>query len=102
MDGPRSCSRTPALQGGNLAIVVGGADLDAVEVGTEIVIAAISDIDGLANVTSDLVAAAPTVEVRVDADRAAAAGVSAGQVGGGRARGVDTHLGDDDQARGCR
>ena len=68
--------------GGNLAIVVGGADLDAVEVGTEIVIAAISDIDGLANVTSDLVAAAPTVEVRVDADRAAAAGVSAGQVGG--------------------
>ena len=68
--------------GGNLAIVVGGADLDAVEAGTETVIAAISDIDGLANVTSDLVAAAPTVEVRVDADRAAAAGVSAGQVGG--------------------
>ena len=68
--------------GGNLAIVVGGADLDAVEAGTEAVVAAISDVDGLANVTSDLVAAAPTVEVRVDADRAAAAGVSAGQVGG--------------------
>ena len=68
--------------GGNLAIVVGGADLDAVEAGTETVVAAISDVDGLANVTSDLVAAAPTVEVRVDADRAAAVGVSAGQVGG--------------------
>jgi multidrug efflux pump subunit AcrB len=68
--------------GGNLAVVVGGPDLDAVEAGTEAVIAAISDVDGLANVTSDLVAAAPTVEVRVDADRAAAVGVSAGQVGG--------------------
>ena len=68
--------------GGNLAVVVGGADLDAVEAGTEAVITAISDVDGLANVTTDLVAAAPTVEVRVDADRAAAAGVSAGQVGG--------------------
>ena len=68
--------------GGNLAIVVGGPDLDAVEAGTEAVIAAISDVDGLANITSDLVAAAPTVEVRVDADRAAAVGVSAGQVGG--------------------
>ncbi len=73
---------TGPAAGGNLAIVVGGADLDAVEAGTEAVIAAISDVDGLANVTSDLVAAAPTVEVRVDADRAAAAGVSAGQVGG--------------------
>jgi HAE1 family hydrophobic/amphiphilic exporter-1 len=68
--------------GGNLAVVVGGPDADAVEAGTASVVDAIGDIDGLANVTSDLVAAAPTVEVRVDAERAAAAGVSAGQVGG--------------------
>ena len=68
--------------GGNLAVVVGGPDLDAVEAGTETVTAAFNDIDGLANVTSDLVAAAPIVEVRVDAERAAAAGVSAAQVGG--------------------
>ena len=68
--------------GGNLAVVVGGPNLDAVEAGTESVVQAIGDIDGLSNVTSDLVAAAPMVEVRVDADRAAAAGVSAGQVGG--------------------
>ena len=68
--------------GGNLAVVVGGPDADAVEAGTASVVDAIGDIDGLANVTSDLVAAAPTVEVRIDAERAAAAGVSAGQVGG--------------------
>jgi hydrophobic/amphiphilic exporter-1 (mainly G- bacteria), HAE1 family len=61
---------------------VGGSDPETVEAGTETVIEAVSDIDGLANVTSDLVAAAPMVEVRVDAERAAAAGVSAGQVGG--------------------
>ncbi|HEX5041131.1 MAG TPA: efflux RND transporter permease subunit [Candidatus Limnocylindria bacterium] len=73
---------TGPAAGGNLAVVVGGPDADAVETGTETVVDAIGDIDGLANVTSDLVAAAPTVEVRVDADRAAAAGVTAGQVGG--------------------
>jgi HAE1 family hydrophobic/amphiphilic exporter-1 len=68
--------------GGNLSLVVSGPDTDRVEEATATVIEAISDIDGLANVTSDLVAAAPQVEVRVDAERAAAAGVSAAQVGG--------------------
>ena len=53
--------------GGNLALVVSGPDLDAVETATDTVIAAISDIEDLANVTSDLVAAAPQVVVRVDA-----------------------------------
>ena len=66
----------------NLALVVGGPDLDAVEEATASVIDAISGVDGLANVTSDLVAAAPQVEIRVDPQRAAAAGVSAAQVGG--------------------
>ena len=73
---------TGPAAGGNLAVVVGGPDADAVEAGTESVVDAVGAIDGLANVTSDLVAAAPMVEVRVDAERAAAAGVSAGQVGG--------------------
>ena len=66
----------------NVALVVSGPDGDAVESATATVIDALGEIDGLANVTSDLVAAAPQVEVRVDAARAAAAGVSAAQVGG--------------------
>ena len=66
----------------NLALVVSGPDLDSVEQGTETVIGAIEGIDGLGTVTSDLVAAAPQVEIRVDTVRAAAAGVSAAQVGG--------------------
>jgi HAE1 family hydrophobic/amphiphilic exporter-1 len=68
--------------GGNLSLVVSGPDADRVEDGTAAVIAAVEGIDGLANVTSDLVAAAPQIEVRVDAQRAATAGVSAAQVGG--------------------
>jgi hydrophobic/amphiphilic exporter-1 (mainly G- bacteria), HAE1 family len=66
----------------NLALVVSGPDLDSVESATGTVIEAIEDTEGLSNVTSDLVAAAPQVEVRVDPDRASAAGVSAAQVGG--------------------
>jgi len=68
--------------GGNLALVVSGPDLDAVEDGTSAVIDAIRDTDGLANVTSDLVAAAPQIEIIVDPEAAAANGVSAAQVGG--------------------
>jgi len=68
--------------GGNLALVVGGPDLEAVESATATVIDSVDEIEGLDNVTSDLVAAAPQVEVIVDPERAAAAGVSAGQIGG--------------------
>lgn len=68
--------------GGNLALVVSGPDLASVETATGMVIEGIEDIDGLANVTSDLVAAAPTVEIDVDPALAAAAGVSPAQVGG--------------------
>jgi HAE1 family hydrophobic/amphiphilic exporter-1 len=53
-----------------------------VEDATAVVIDAVDGLDGLANVTSDLVAAAPQIEVRVNAQRAATAGVSAAQVGG--------------------
>ena len=66
----------------NLALVVSGPDLDSVESGTGTIIEAIEGIDGLGTVTSDLVAAAPQVEIRVDTVRAAAAGVTAAQVGG--------------------
>ncbi|HEY7332825.1 MAG TPA: efflux RND transporter permease subunit, partial [Candidatus Limnocylindria bacterium] len=68
--------------GGSFQLIVSGPDGGAVEDGTAQVIAAIDDVEGLANLTSDLVAAAPQVEVRVDPQRAAAAGVSAAQVGG--------------------
>ena len=68
--------------GGSLALVVSGPDLDSVETATATVIEAISPIDDLTNITSDLVAAAPQIEIRVDATRAAAAGTTAAQVGG--------------------
>jgi HAE1 family hydrophobic/amphiphilic exporter-1 len=68
--------------GGSFQLIVSGPDGEAVEAATAQVIASISDVEGLANLTSDLVAAAPQIEVRVDAQRAAAAGVSAAQVGG--------------------
>jgi HAE1 family hydrophobic/amphiphilic exporter-1 len=66
----------------NLALVVSAASSDAVETATRTVTEALAGIDGLANVTSDLVAATPQIEVRVDAARAAARGVSAAQIGG--------------------
>ena len=66
----------------NLALVVSAASSDAVEQATRTVTDALAGVSGLANVTSDLVAATPQIEVRVDAARAAAAGVSAAQVGG--------------------
>ncbi|HSK93177.1 MAG TPA: efflux RND transporter permease subunit [Candidatus Angelobacter sp.] len=68
--------------GGNLALVVSGPDLSSVESATDQVIEAVRDVDGLANVTSDLVAAAPTIEIEVDPAAAAARGVTPAQVGG--------------------
>jgi HAE1 family hydrophobic/amphiphilic exporter-1 len=68
--------------GGSFQLVVSGPDGESVEDGTRVVIDAISDVEGLANLTTDLVAAAPQVEVRVDPERAATFGVSAAQVGG--------------------
>ena len=54
--------------GGSLALVVSGPDLDSVETATATVIEAISPIEDLTNLTSDLAAAAPQVVIRVDAD----------------------------------
>ncbi len=64
-----------------LSLVVSAADSDAVEQATATVIGGLAGIHGLANVTSDLVAAAPQVDVVVDPARATARGVSAAQVG---------------------
>jgi HAE1 family hydrophobic/amphiphilic exporter-1 len=66
----------------NLSLVVSGPDSETVQAATQAVTQALADVDGLANVTSDLVAATPQIVVRVDTARAAAAGVSAAQVGG--------------------
>ncbi|HEX6129671.1 MAG TPA: efflux RND transporter permease subunit [Candidatus Limnocylindria bacterium] len=68
--------------GGSFQLIVSGPDGEAVEAATGTVIAAVGEIEGLSNVTSDLVAAAPQIEVRVDPERAAAAGVNAAAVGG--------------------
>lgn len=65
----------------NLSLVVSAASSDAVETATRTVTDALAGIEGLANVTSDLVAATPQIVVRVDAARAAARGVSAAQIG---------------------
>jgi HAE1 family hydrophobic/amphiphilic exporter-1 len=62
--------------------VVSGPDGDTVEEAALILVDALETMDGLANVTSDLVAEARQVVVRVDPAMAAAAGVSAPQVAG--------------------
>jgi HAE1 family hydrophobic/amphiphilic exporter-1 len=67
--------------GGSLSLVVSGPNGDAVGQATGMVTDALAGIAGLANVTSDLVAETPQVEVRVDAARAAGSGVAAAQVG---------------------
>ncbi|HEX7225264.1 MAG TPA: efflux RND transporter permease subunit, partial [Candidatus Limnocylindria bacterium] len=66
----------------NLSLVVSAADDAAVEAATTTVVDAIAELDGVANVTSDLVEAASQIVVEVDAARAAAAGVNPAQVGG--------------------
>ena len=93
---------TGPAAGGNLALIVGGPDLEAVESATAAVIDAIDEVEGLDNVTSDLVAAAPQVEVIVDPERATAAGVSAGQIGGVASRRPDADGGHDHPAHRCR
>ncbi len=68
--------------GGTISLVVTGPDADTVESATQTVGSSLKGVDGLAGVTSDLVAAAPQIVVRIDPARAAAAGLSPAQVGG--------------------
>jgi hydrophobic/amphiphilic exporter-1 (mainly G- bacteria), HAE1 family len=73
---------TGAGGGTGTSLVVSGADDGAVEDAARTLADALEPMDGLANVTTDLVAEARQVVVRVDPARAAAAGVAAPQVAG--------------------
>ncbi len=64
------------------SLVVSGPDGDSVEEAALIIVDALEPMDGLSNVTSDLVAEARQVIVLVDPTRAAAVGVTAPQVAG--------------------
>ena len=66
--------------GTGTSLVVSATDEAAVEEAAQTVADALESVDGLANITTDLVAEARQVVVRVDAARAAAAGVSPPQV----------------------
>jgi hydrophobic/amphiphilic exporter-1 (mainly G- bacteria), HAE1 family len=79
----------PGGGGGTVSLVVTGPDADTVESATQTVSSSLNGVDGLAGITSDLVAAAPQIVVRIDPGRAAAAGLSPAQVGG-MVRGVLT------------
>ncbi len=66
----------------NLRITVSAEDADVVASTTEAVLAALENEPDLANVASDLAAAAPEVQVHVDPNRAIGLGLTAAQVGG--------------------
>ena len=78
-----SITQTTGPAGGSgTSLVVSAANEADVEVAANLVAESLESIDGLANITTDLVAEARQVVVRVDAARAAAAGVSPPQVAG--------------------
>jgi HAE1 family hydrophobic/amphiphilic exporter-1 len=76
---------TVGMQGGvtsnTLNVIVSAEDEEAVANTTQAVEAALADVEGLANVTSDLVAAAPEIQVRVDPNKAIGVGFTTAQVG---------------------
>jgi HAE1 family hydrophobic/amphiphilic exporter-1 len=73
------------LQGGistnGLQVIVSAEDPAVVATATEVVRAALADEPGLANLATDLVQAAPEIQVRVDPNKALAVGLTAAQVG---------------------
>jgi HAE1 family hydrophobic/amphiphilic exporter-1 len=76
---------TVGQQGGagtnNVSVVVSAADQATVARTADAVRAGLEGEPGLANLTSDLVKAAPEVQVRVDPNRAIGVGLTAAQVG---------------------
>jgi HAE1 family hydrophobic/amphiphilic exporter-1 len=76
---------TVGMQGGgstnSLSVVVSAEDADVVAETAHAVEAALADVPGLANITSDLVEAAPEVQVRVDPNKAIGVGFTTAQVG---------------------
>ncbi len=68
--------------GGGFAVIVSGDDRGAVARASAALVPAFEAIDGLDNVQSDLVAAAPQIQVAVDPNRAITAGLTTAQVAG--------------------
>ncbi len=68
--------------GGTISLVVSGPDADTVQTAAQAVSSSLAGVDGLGVITSNLVAAAPQIVVRIDPARAAAVGLSPAQVGG--------------------
>jgi HAE1 family hydrophobic/amphiphilic exporter-1 len=66
---------------GGLAIVVSGDDPAEIRTASDAIVADLSTMDGVSNVSSDLAADATTVVVDVDPNKAAMYGLSAAQVG---------------------
>ena len=77
---------TVGQQGGggsnSLSVIVSAEDQAIVAEAADAVLAGLAGTNGLANISSDLVRAAPEVQVRVDPNRAIAVGLTAAQVGG--------------------
>ncbi|ROR72724.1 efflux RND transporter permease subunit [Bogoriella caseilytica] len=64
-----------------LEVIVTGADLEDVNAAATEITEAMADLDGATDVSSDLAAELPTLQVRVDRDAAAEAGLSEAQIG---------------------
>lgn len=64
-----------------LEVIVTGADLDDVNAGATDITEAMADLEGANDVSSDLAAELPTLQVRVDRETAAEAGLSEAQIG---------------------
>ena len=77
---------TVGQQGGfssnSLSLIVSAEDADVVAETSDAVLAALEEEPGLSNLSSDLVKAAPEIQVRVDPSRAIAVGSTAAQIGG--------------------
>ncbi|WP_277049426.1 efflux RND transporter permease subunit [Ruania albidiflava] len=64
-----------------LEVIVSGSDGDEVDAASQDVLAAVQDVEGAADVTSNLAAELPTVTVDVDREAAAALGLTEAQIG---------------------
>ncbi|WP_277051479.1 efflux RND transporter permease subunit [Ruania albidiflava] len=64
-----------------LEVIVSGSDGDEVDAASQDVLAAVQDVEGATDVTSNLAAELPTVTVDVDREAAAALGLTEAQVG---------------------
>jgi HAE1 family hydrophobic/amphiphilic exporter-1 len=69
-----------AFAGGGLQIIVSGQDREAIAEASDAIVADLSTMDGVSNVSSDLAANAPQVVVTVDPNKAVAVGLTTAQV----------------------